>query len=126
MRRVCKTLLFRPLNHKMPNTFGHAKDYYNLNLNDNERNPYRNLLQFSNPSITKPKINDILIFDANSFNPYGHVAIVSYVTNDEIEIIQQNPGRFGSSRETIDLKKVNNKWKLDKASILGWLRKSKE
>ena len=111
-------------NHKMPNTLGHAKDFYNPNLKDNERNSDRNLLQFSNPSNTKPKINDILIFDANSFNPYGHVAIVSKVTDDVIEIIQQNPGRFGNSRETIDLKQVNNKWKLDNASILGWLRKN--
>ena len=119
-----KRYYYDHLNHKMPNTFGHAKDFYNPNLKDNERNSDRNLLQFSNPSNTKPKINDILIFDANSFNPYGHVAIVSNVTNDEIEIIQQNPGRFGSSRETISLMQVNNKWELDKASILGWLRKN--
>lgn len=118
-----KRYYYDHLNHKMPNTFGHAKDFYNPNLKDNERNTDRNLVQFSNPSNTKPKINDILIFDANSFNPYGHVAIVSNVTNDEIEIIQQNPGRYGNSRETIDLKQVNNKWELDKASILGWLRK---
>ena len=108
----------------MPNTFGHAKDFYNPNLKDNERNTDRNLLQFSNPSNTKPKSNDILIFEANSVNPYGHVAIVSKVTEDEIEIIQQNPGRFGNSRETIDLKQVNNQWKLDNASILGRLRKN--
>jgi surface antigen len=119
-----KRYYYDHLNHKMPNTFGHAKDYYNPNLKDNERNYDRDLLQFSNPSNTKPKINDILIFDANSFNPYGHVAIVSKVKEDEIEIIQQNPGRFGSSREIIDLKKVNNQWKLDNASILGWLRKN--
>ena len=119
-----KRYYYDHLNHKMPNTFGHAKDFYNPNLKDNELNSDRNLVQFSNPSITKPKINDILIFDANSYNPYGHVAIVSKVTEDEIEIVQQNPGRFGSSRETIDLKQVNNKWKLDNASILGWLRKN--
>ena len=119
-----KRYYYDHLNHKMPNTFGHAKDFYNPNLKDNERNSDRNLLQFSNPSNTKPKINDILIFDANSFNPYDHVAIVSKVTEDEIEIIQQNPGRFGSSRETIDLIQVNNQWKLDKAFILGWLRKN--
>jgi surface antigen len=112
------------LNHKMPNTFGHAKDFYNRNLKDNERNTDRNLVQFSNPSTLKPRVNDILIFDANSFNPYGHVAIVSKVTEDEIEIIQQNPGRFRNTRETIDLIQVNNKWKLDKESILGWLRKN--
>ncbi|SHI55979.1 CHAP domain-containing protein [Flavobacterium haoranii] len=119
-----KRYYYDHLNHKMSNTFCHAKDFYNPNLKDNERNSDRNLLQFSNPSNTKPKINDILIFDANSFNAYGHVAIVSKVTDDEIEIIQQNPGRFGNSRETIDLIKVNNKWKLDNASILGWLRKN--
>ena len=119
-----KRYYFDHLNHKMPNTFGHAKDFYNPNLKDNELNSDRNLFQFSNPSNTKPKINDILIFDANSFNPSGHVAIVSKETEDEIEIIQQNPGRFGNSRETISLMQVNNKWELDKASILGWLRKN--
>ncbi len=39
------------------------------------------------------------------FNKFGHVAIVSKVSDNEIEVIQQNPGLFGSSREKFKLSK---------------------
>lgn len=118
-----KRYYYEHLNHKMPNSYGHAKDFYNPRVIDGNLNNERNLLQFTNGSKSKPKVDDLLIFDGHFLNKYGHVAIVSKVTEDEIEIIQQNPGRFGSSRETIDLRYVNNNWKLDDSSILGWLRK---
>ncbi|MFO0506487.1 MAG: CHAP domain-containing protein, partial [Chryseotalea sp.] len=74
---------------------------------------------------TKPKVDDILIYKGTVFNKYGHVAIVSRVTDDEIEITQQNPGPYGQSRETYDLKFEKDKWKIDNDLILGWLRKEK-
>lgn len=109
--------------HKMPDSYGHAKDFFDSKIADGKINLKRNLIQFKNPSFSKPLINDILIFKGNLFNKFGHVAIISKVTNQEIKIIQQNPAPFSGSRENISLSNKNNKWKLDNSEILGWLRK---
>ena len=45
------------------------------------------------------------------------------IFDDDIEIIQQNPGPFGSSRENYDLMYKDGKWRIDNNQILGWLRK---
>lgn len=119
-----KRYYFLALKHKMPNTYGHAKDFFNPKLVDGKRNEERNLLQFINGSKTIPKVNDLLVFSASTFNKHGHVAIVSKVAEDSIEIIQQNAGPFSSSRETFQLIKEGNKFKIKNNRILGWLRKS--
>ena len=118
-----KRYYYQHLKHKMPNSYGHAKDFYNTKLKDGEYNIDRNLIQYSNPSISKPKVNDLIIFGATRYNSYGHVAIVSKVKENEIEIIQQNPGKYGKSRVTFELVKTHNKWKIISSSILGRLRK---
>jgi hypothetical protein len=51
------------------------------------------------------------------------VAIVSSVEDDEIEIIQQNPGKYVSSRATYTLKVKGGEWKVENKRIPGWLRK---
>lgn len=111
------------LNHKMPNSYGHAKDFFVKGLDDVEMVKHRNLIQYTNPSVSKPKVNDLLVFDSSVFNKYGHVAIISNVTGDRIEIIQQNPGRYSKSREILSLNYKDGKWKIEKNRILGWLRK---
>jgi hypothetical protein len=107
----------------MPDSYGHAKDFFNPKIADGKINKKRNLIQFSNPSFSKPKINDILIFKGYLFNKFGHVAIVSKVTDNQIEIIQQNPGPFSGSREIYNLENKNEHWKIENTRILGWLRK---
>ncbi len=120
-----KRYYYEHLNHKMPDSYGHAKDFFDQSLKDGEKNEQRNLTQYTNLSKTKPKVDDLLIFSATIYNQYGHVAIISKVTDTEIEMIQQNPGPYGKSRETYDLKFKNGKWKIDNDRILGWLRKEK-
>ncbi|MFA0963396.1 CHAP domain-containing protein [Roseivirga sp. BDSF3-8] len=39
-----------------------------------------------------PKPDDLLVMGPTLFNPYGHVAIVSQVMEDRIQIIQQTRG----------------------------------
>jgi hypothetical protein len=51
------------------------------------------------------------------------VAIISQVDSTEIEIIQQNPGPYGKSREKIKLENAKGLWKLENERVLGWLRK---
>ena len=118
-----KRYYYEELNHKMPDTYGHAKDFFKSQITDGEINKQRNLKQFKNPSKSKPKINDLVIYSGNTLNKYGHVAIISNVTENEIEIIQQNPGPFGSSREKYELTNSDGKWQIENNRILGWLRK---
>lgn len=118
-----KRYYYEHLNHKMPNANGNAIDFYDNGLSDGELNMKRNLVQYKNGSKLKPKPDDLIIFSGSIFNKYGHVAIVSYVDNDEIEIIQQNPGPFGKSRDKIKLKNIDGLWKLDNDRLVGWLRK---
>lgn len=121
-----KRYYYNHLHHKMPDTYGNAIDYYDTSLKDSTYNKKRDLIQFSNPSEVKPKQKDIIIFDKTIFNRFGHVAIVSKVEEDLIEIIQQNPGPFASSREKIKLKKQKNLWIIDNKRILGRLSKSSQ
>lgn len=108
--------------HKMPDSYGNAKDFFDQSLKDGQLSKKRNLMQFTNPSKSKPVIGDLVIFDGTAGNPYGHVAIVSNVTSQSIEIIQQNPGPFASSRAIIELDSNSNGFKIQETRLLGWLR----
>ena len=119
-----KRYYYEHFNHKMPDSYGHAKSFFDTNVSDGQLNTQRNLTQYTNPSISKPKESDLIIMDGTISNQYGHVAIISSVSEDEIEIIQQNPGPFSSSRISISLSKIDqNKWIIENKRILGWLRK---
>lgn len=118
-----KRYYYEKLNHKMPDSYGHAKDFFNSQIKDGEINKQRNLKQFKNSSKTKSQVDDLVIYSATTLNKYGHVSIVSNITENEVEIIQQNPGSFGNSREKYKLLNENGKWRIDNERILGWLRK---
>lgn len=106
----------------MPDSYGHAKDFFEPKVKDGELNKRRNLIQYTNASKSKPKVGDLLVFDGNIFNKYGHVAIISKVNQDKIEIIQQNPGPYASSRAEFKLINKDNLYKIEYDEILGWLR----
>ncbi|WP_103865598.1 CHAP domain-containing protein [Aquimarina sp. I32.4] len=116
-----KRYYYEHLNHKMPDTYGNAKDFFDETLQDGALNKQRNLLQYHNGAETKPKINDIIIFSRSLWNPYGHVAIVAETTQDSITIIQQNPGPFGESREKYRIIDKEKKYYIDNDRVLGWL-----
>ncbi|QHI35679.1 hypothetical protein IMCC3317_10260 [Kordia antarctica] len=118
-----KRYYYEHLNHKMPDSYGHAKDFFNPTIKDGKRNTQRNLLQYKNGSISKPKTNDILVFQSSWYNSFGHVAIVTKVTENSVSIIQQNAGPFSKTRVSFDLIYENNRWKIQDEKIVGWLRK---
>lgn len=118
-----KRYYYEHLHHKMPDSYGNAKDFFNEKLADGSRNTARNLTQYSNQSKTCPKVNDLLVLDRTAFNPYGHVAIIFKVTENQIEIVQQNPGPNAPSRVNYKLTFKDNKWKIEHERVLGWLRK---
>ncbi|MCL2161220.1 MAG: CHAP domain-containing protein [Betaproteobacteria bacterium] len=108
--------------HKMPDPWGHAVDFFDPILEDGQRNERRDLTQYRNPSRLQPRAGDLVVFDGSYAGGYGHVAIVSDVREEEIEIIQQNPGAYGNSRVSFSLKEQDGAWHIG-AEILGWLRK---
>ncbi|HIQ06922.1 MAG TPA: CHAP domain-containing protein [Thiotrichaceae bacterium] len=118
-----KRYYYKRYKHKMPNSYGHAKDFFNPKLTHGEMNKDRGLRQFFNHDKTKPRKGDLVVFDSYLLNSYGHVAIVSKVDDEFIEIIQQNPGPFSSSRESFKLHKTDDVWHIEADHLLGWLRR---
>ncbi|HXB42039.1 MAG TPA: CHAP domain-containing protein [Bacteroidia bacterium] len=117
-----KRYYYQHYKHKMSDSYGNAKDFFDPLVKDGDLNKKRNLLQFTNPGKSKPQIGDLLIFDGHTGNPYGHVAIISNATENEIEIIQQNPGPFASSRVKVAYTFINNTYSVDSDRLMGWLR----
>lgn len=118
-----KRYYYEELQHKMPNSYGHAKDFFDKNVKDQQWNNQRDLIQYTNPSKSKPKVNDLVVYSSTPYNRYGHVSIISQVMEKEIEIIQQNPGPNGNSRKKYRLINEDGKWRINNDWILGWLRK---
>jgi len=106
------------MHHNMPDGMGNAKDFFDKKLQSGKLNKRRNLFQYSNGSNQKPAVNDILVFDGR----YGHVCIISAVSENEIEVVQQNI--FGKPRQTFQLKIENNCFTIGTSKKpLGWLHK---
>lgn len=117
-----KRYYYEKLEHRMPNTWGHAKDFFDPTVSEGALNPARGLLQFRNGGGAKPEVDDLIIFGPSLFNSYGHVAIVSRVDRNQVEIAQQNPGPGGSSRVSLELDDKGNGWRISNNRVLGWLR----
>lgn len=111
-------------NHKMPNSYGNAKDFFSYSISDGKMNTDRGLRQFNNPSRSRPKVGDLLVFGATQWNEFGHVAIISKVSRNSIEIAQQNPGSNNPSRKSYNLDTSNDTYNIGSPYVLGWLRKS--
>ena len=115
-----KRFYYEQYNHKMPNSYGNAKDFFKHSLADGAFNQDRGLYQYKNGSATKPKIGDLIVFGPTQWNEFGHVSIVSKVGRNTVEYVQQNPGPNNPSRETVTME-TNNSYRLDHPYIIGWL-----
>lgn len=117
-----KRYFYQRYQHKMPDSFGHARDFFDNLLTDGSWNEKRALRQFTNGSQSKPMADDLLVFAPWMFNPYGHVAIIAAVTDNSIEIAQQNLGPFAPSREYFPLEQRAGLWYINAPRAKGWLR----
>ncbi len=117
-----KRYYYQHYHHKMPDSYGHAKHFFNAQVGQGDVNKQRGLKQFRNHHSSKPQKGDLFVYRAYLLNPYGHVAIVSAVDKDSVEIIQQNPGSFAPSRERYALRQEGNVWHVEQDLLLGWLR----
>jgi surface antigen len=104
--------------HKMPNVYGHAISFFNPQIKQGQLNQERNLIQYKNGYTEPPKPEDLIVF---KYTRYGHVAIVSKISSQEIEIIQQNTG--SGTRAKLPLKVENGCFFVGNEQTLGWLRK---
>ncbi len=51
-----KRFYYLKFHHKMPDSYGHAKSFYNKSIPDASYNAQRGLLQYANPSVKKPSV----------------------------------------------------------------------
>lgn len=116
-----KRYYYQRFGHRMPKPTGNARDYFDPAVADGAINPARGLLQYRNGSATGPQVEDILLYGPWPGNPYGHLAIVTDVDADSIEIIQQNPGPNGHSRRRYPLKTGSGGLRVDQPRVVGWL-----
>lgn len=109
------------LSHKMPNVWGHAQDYFVKRLPQGALNRSRGLEQYHNGNDMPPRVDDIIVWNRGK---YGHVAIVSAVYADAIEIVQQNTSK--RSREILRLTQRDGNFYLigkgRRKKPMGWLR----
>ncbi len=116
-----KRYYYEHYHHKMPNAGGNAADYFDSRLKDGAYNSARGLYQFHNGAGTKPRKGDIVVFVGPNYTRFGHIAIVSGVYSDHIQIIQQNPGPGNPSRVDLPLIRTSGRWKVNAAELVGWL-----
>lgn len=104
--------------HHMPSVWGHACDFFNPEIPHGELNPARGMLQFQNGGNTAPMADDLLVFRAGTL---GHVAIITKVNKNTIEVIQQNV--HGSARSVHALSLVDGIYTVGTVKKpAGWLR----
>ena len=116
-----KRYYYEYFNHAMPDTYGDAKDFFDKSLPDKAFNKQRGLMQYRNVREYKPKVHDILVYDGYPGNMFGHVAIISKVSEKDIELVQQNIGT--TTRLIIPLVNFYQYWTVADYDIQGWLRK---
>jgi hypothetical protein len=115
-----KRYYYDVFSHKMPSSYGHAKDYFDHSIGDIGFNKKRGLIQFRNIRESRPQVHDIIVYGPSADNRYGHVAIVSKVGDNDIELIQQNMGT--RTRQEINLVSFQQYWTVADYNVLGWLR----
>lgn len=113
-----KRYYYEVFDHKMPNSYGHAKDFFDPVIGTGW-NTERNMMQYTNGASRPPQKKDIVVFGPEENNPFGHIGIISNIENNEIELAQQNWGR--TSRMTLPLVENNGKYLIEHPYIMGWL-----
>ncbi len=108
------------LNHEMPDVMGHAADFFDPELPHGQINPARNLIQYINGGDEPPQPDDLIVW---AYDQYGHIAVVTQVTDSEVEVIQQNVKN--GTRMRLKLTRHQNQFTVGNTQSppAGWLRK---
>lgn len=104
--------------HEMPEKQGDAKDYFDASLDDGCLNLQRGLVQYRNGSLIKPAVDDLIVcLDGR----YGHVAVITRVADDFLEVANQNI--FGKTRHRLPLENRQGRYfVVAPMDVGGWLR----
>lgn len=114
-----KRYYYQVKKHRLPDLFGNARDFYDPTVPQGGMNYLRGLIQYRNGGNMKPQVDDVLVF---TYSQYGHVAIVTEVYSDCIEIIQQNVA--SGTRQKIKLESRKGQYYLGNGrEPAAWLRK---
>ncbi len=119
-----KRFYYEAYSHKMPDSYGHARDFFDGKLAQGEYNKARGMRQYKNGGNERPRVNDLVIIGPSTFNSFGHLFIITKVTNNGVEFIQQNPGPRNPSRGSYPLVNSNGHWSIKADDVVGWLRLS--
>jgi hypothetical protein len=119
-----KRYYYEVYGHKMPNSYGHAKDFYDDSLGDVGFNQARGMWQYTNVREEMPQVDDILVYGPHTGNPFGHVALITKVEDNFIELVHQNKGT--KSRQKIKLVKFMDYITIADYNIKCWLRLKSE
>lgn len=115
-----KRYYYEIYNHKMPYSFGNAKEFFDESLGDQEYNEARDMLQFRNTRRHKPQVDDLIIYGASDENPFGHMGIISSIDDGKIIMVQQNMGT--KTRQELILAEYEGIYTIADFNIKGWLR----
>jgi len=114
-----KRFYYEAKGHSMPDVMGNAKDFFDPAVRQGKLNHRRGLVQYRNGGDVKPQIDDLIVFTNTK---YGHVAIITEVGTDWIEVIQQNV--LGHPRQKLCLTVKNDHYYIGTTNRpAGWLRK---
>lgn len=113
-----KRYYYEAFQHKMPNVWGHAKDYFDPQIEHGQTNSERGMLQFHNGENEKPRPHDLLVWNSGK---YGHVAVITEVDEDSVTVVQQNV--LNRPKQTFTLAENNGNWLIAaENNPAGWLR----
>lgn len=116
-----KRFYYEAKEHKMPDVYGNAKDFFDVKVKQGNLNKSRGLYQYRNGDNVKPEVDDIIVFNNTK---YGHIAIVSDIGKDYIEIVQQNI--YDTPRQKLSLTESNGIYTVGTSrKPAGWLRINK-
>jgi len=117
-----KRFYYEVYGHKMPDSYGHAKDFFDRSLSQGAINKARAMRQYHNGGPDKPKANDLVVIGASGGNSFGHLFVLTKVSSDGVEFIQQNPGQGNPSRGVYSLRHQGGNWSINADHVVGWLR----
>ncbi|MEE9374675.1 MAG: CHAP domain-containing protein [Saprospiraceae bacterium] len=113
-----KRFYYKVYDHKMPDSYGHAKDFFDKKLHTGW-NVRRAMYQYANGQALSLKEDMIIVFDGDDQNPYGHIAIITAVTRHKITIAQQNWGKH--TKMDLPLEIRDRQYHVNHPDVLGWL-----
>lgn len=116
-----KRYYYEVFDHKMPNSYGHAKDFFDTNLPQGGFNKDRGLFQYRNGGDVPPEKDDIVVYGPWDDQVYGHIAIVMNVDVDTVILCHQNSKEPYFESIILDTYGCY----LDYSATLGWLRLNK-